>query len=88
MTKFIEQETPEDIHEIVRREVTRLKNKPSLENNDVAVLEKLSKIYSVLMASYREDLKHGIFGKLSEDQLKELVGEDSEETNEDEEILE
>ncbi len=81
--KFIEQETPEEIHTIVRREVTRLSAKPSLENNDVAVLEKLAKIYAVLMSSYREDIKHGIFGKLTDEQLKELEGLPAESIEED-----
>lgn len=74
--KYLEQEIADDIKDILRREVTKLKNKEKLEGNDPTNLEKYTKIYSILMGSHREDVKHGIFGQMSEEDLEKLLEED------------
>jgi hypothetical protein len=53
----------EDIMDIVEAEVRGLKGRP-LELPEVVKLEKLSKVYSLLMSSLRENVKHNVFGKL------------------------
>jgi phage terminase small subunit len=73
--KFMEQAIAEDIKEIVRREVALLKDKGQLDGNDAVKLEKYAKIYSTLMSSHREDLKHGVFGNMSDEELESLLDE-------------
>lgn len=71
--KFIEQEIAEDIKSILRTEVNKIKGKEEVQGNDIVILEKLTKIYSIIMADHRENVKHGVYGDMEDDKLRRLV---------------
>lgn len=73
--KILEQKIADDIKMILEREVAKLKRKKDLEGHDAAHLEKYAKIYSIMTAAHREDMKSGAFGKMSDAELMELAGE-------------
>jgi hypothetical protein len=58
----------EDIMSVIEQEVTRIKENPSRETGDIILLERLSKTYSVIMASNRELVKSGMLGNLKLDE--------------------
>lgn len=74
-------EIADDILKIVDEEVTAIKNATSREVADIIRLEKISKIYTTLMANQREVLRSGVLGKLS---LKELDKELDDGSDDDE----
>ena len=53
----------EDIMDIVQDEVKALKKAP-MDLPAIVRLEKLAKVYSLLMSSLRENVKHNVFGRL------------------------
>lgn len=67
--KLRDVEIAENIMDIIEEEVDRIKQNPHREVGDVVLLERLSKTYSVIMASNRELLKSGALGKLSSQDL-------------------
>lgn len=67
--KLRDVEIAENIMDIIEEEVDRIKQNPNREVGDVVLLERLSKTYSVIMASNRELLKSGALGKLSSQEL-------------------
>jgi phage terminase small subunit len=73
--KILEQKIADDIKQILEREVAKLKRKKDLEGHDAAHLEKYAKIYSIMTAAHREDMKSGAFGKMTDAELEELAGE-------------
>lgn len=58
---------------IVERETTRIAQAGDLDAQDIMRLEKLAKVYATLMSSHRENMKYGVFGNLSLDDLDEAV---------------
>lgn len=49
----------------VKREVAIYRNKKVLDEDDVAILEKLTRIYCNLKDDYREDLKNDVWKRAS-----------------------
>lgn len=90
MIKVKDLEVADDILAIVAEEVTRIRLKgDERDAGDVMKLEKLSRVYSILMASARENLKGGVYGKLSLEELEKLdaqLGESSGSSDPDEEL--
>jgi len=74
-------EIADDILKIVDEEVTAIKNATSREVADIIRLEKISKIYTTLMANQREVLKSGVLGSLKLDESDDAGG--SEDDSED-----
>lgn len=70
-----EQQIADDITGIVAKEVKRIKGEAALGIKDLASLEKCSKIYTMIMASHREDIKAGLFGTMPQGELEELSDE-------------
>ena len=70
---LIELNIAEDLKELVKREVVRLRNKPELDKTDFMALEKVTKAYSLLMSDLRESVKAGIFSDVPEEMLEGLV---------------
>lgn len=71
--------TSEMIRDLVHTEVNRMKHLQStkeggLDGGDIAKLEKIAKIYSILAADQRESLKSGL-GHLDDGDLELLAGE-------------
>jgi hypothetical protein len=75
---LLELRIAEDIKRLVEQEVKRLVVKPELDKGDFAILEKLAKTYSMMMADFRESLKAGLFGQMGEQGLEELTKESPE----------
>lgn len=79
----------DDILAIVAEEVKGIKSMgDGREIGEIIKLERLAKIYSVLMSSARENTKSGIYGKLTTEELEQLDKElsntdDSSEPDED-----
>lgn len=71
----------EDIMAVIEEEVNRIKENPSRETGDIILLERLSKTYSVIMASNRELVKSGMLGNLKLGQSDD--GSDTEDDAED-----
>lgn len=63
----------DDILEIIEREVTILKQQGSVDDREIAKLEKLAKTYTTVMSSTRENYKQGLFGKLSAEELEKAI---------------
>lgn len=60
--KLIELELADEIKYIARREILALKNTGSpLGKDEIAALERLTKVYTMLMSDHRENLKAGVF---------------------------
>jgi len=62
----------DDIMEVVDREVVRIKALKVLSNDELAKLEKITKVYGLLMSSLRENVKHNLFGRLGGEALGDL----------------
>lgn len=73
--KIREIQIADDIIAIVEQEVGRIKAKRGRDPTDLIALEKLSKVYSIIASSNREDLKYGVLGRLSDKELEDLEGE-------------
>lgn len=74
--KFVEQQISENVFEIIHKEILALKLKEELDTGDAVKLEKFAKIYATLMSSHREDVKHGAFGGMTDDELEALLIDD------------
>ncbi len=72
---IIEQQISEDIKNIVAKCVTAIKRQSSKET-DIGALEKLAKIYAIMAADTRDNLKAGITGDMTDEQLAALVGDE------------
>jgi len=59
--------------EIVDRETARIKQSGDLDASDLIRLEKLAKVYAILMSSHRENMKYGVFGNMDLEELDESV---------------
>lgn len=73
MTKshdLIELNIAEDLKELVKREVEKLKAKKDLDKSDFMALEKITRSYALLMSDLRESVKAGLFGDLSDEELE------------------
>lgn len=84
--KFIEHALAETLKSMLFKELERLEHKQNtdvLEDKDVLRLEKLSKVFAVVMADTRENIKQNIFGKMSTDQLEDAVNESDDSDEED-----
>ena len=75
-------EIADDILKIVDEEVTAIKNATSREVADIIRLEKISKIYTTLMANQREVLKSGVLGSLKLDEGDD-AGDSEDDTEDD-----
>jgi hypothetical protein len=71
----------DEILEIVSEEVNAIKNAAPREAADIIKLEKISKVYSTIMAHQREVLKSGVLGSLKLDESDDTG--DSENDSED-----
>jgi len=71
----------DEILEIVSEEVDAIKNAAPREAADIIKLEKISKVYSTIMAHQREVLKSGVLGSLKLDESDDAG--DSEDDPED-----
>jgi len=71
----------DEILEIVSEEVNAIKNAAPREAADIIKLEKISKVYSTIMAHQREVLKSGVLGSLKLDESDDA--RDSEDDPED-----
>lgn len=59
---------------IVQEEVRGIKGRgKERDDRDLMKLEKLAKVYATLMASHRENIKFGVFGNLSSEQLDDPI---------------
>ncbi len=66
---IVELRIAEDIKEIVAKEIDIIKSKDKRDASDIMKLEKLSKTYANMMADLRENIKSGLYGKLSKESL-------------------
>lgn len=87
MIKFKELVISDRIMTIVEREIGKLES--GMRDTDFMKLEKLAKVYQILMANHRENIKHGVFGKLDTKELQDAVdggdsSSDADDTEEDE----
>lgn len=81
--KLSELQISDDVMGIVRREVDRLNRiEEALSTDQLMKLEKLTKVYGLLMSSLRENIKNKLFGSLSDEDLEpfEEVSEGAEST--------
>jgi hypothetical protein len=67
--KLNELQISDDIMDVVRREVKRLTEAESLSTDQIMKLEKLTRVYGLLMASLRENIKQKLFGAVSDEDL-------------------
>lgn len=79
--KVIEIQIGEGIKEILDEEIRRLKRSQAEEgtlgSGGIVALEKLTKIFTMVSADHRENIKHGVYGDLSEKSLNELNEDES-----------
>jgi hypothetical protein len=70
--KLLDMQIADDILDIVNEEVTRIKN-AGVERNerDMLILEKVTKVFSMISANTREALKAGTFGDIPDKDLEE-----------------
>ncbi len=71
----VEQQISEDIKGIVAKCISALKRQSS-KDTDIGALEKLTKIYVMMAADTRENLKAGITGSMTDEQLEALAGDE------------
>lgn len=72
--KLIEQEISDDLKELLRRGIGELTAVAGpFDSSDVIKLEKLTRVYSILMADLRETVKHGLLSSLDESGLDDLA---------------
>lgn len=72
----------DDIMEVVDREVMRIKALKVLSADELAKLEKITKVYGLLMSSLRENVKHNLFGRLGGEVLVDVAEEELDESAE------
>lgn len=75
-SEFIEEILADDLKLLLKRGIDQLKEVDEFSEKDTVKLEKLTRVYSILMSDLRESVKNGIFGDKSENELKALA-EDS-----------
>lgn len=76
--KIVEQEIAEDLRGLLKRGIAELKGiskSDPFETSEMVKLEKLTRIYSILMADTRETVKHGLLAGLSDEEIDELAEE-------------
>lgn len=70
--KLLDLRIHDDILEIVDEEVTRIRAAGDERTQaDMLVLEKATKIFTMLQANLREAMKAGSFGNMSDDELNQ-----------------
>lgn len=68
--KLLDIQVSDDILQIVNEEVTRIKAAgANRTERDALILEKMTKIYSLIQANVRENVKAGMFGSMSDEDL-------------------
>ena len=72
---FIEQDIAVNIKDILDREVKRYKDADYLEKDEVMCLEKFARIYSILMADYRENIKQQVYSHLTTEELERMAAD-------------
>jgi len=70
--KIRELEIAETITRVVAEEVEKIGKKQERTPADLMALEKLSKVFSTMASSHREDLKNGVWGQMEEAELRQL----------------
>ncbi len=84
--KYKELEISDRIMSVVDRGLTGVEKTGVTEDN-VTLLEKLTKIYTMLMSSTRENIKHKVFSQMSDihdlDGLAEDLQDSGDDSNED-----
>lgn len=76
--KLLDIQISEDMLTIVNEEVTRILRAGAERNaQDMLMLEKAAKIYSLLQANSREMIKAGSFGNMTDEDLKNAEGLES-----------
>ncbi len=73
MIKFKELAIADQMMRVVETEMDRIVQIAVPEDYDIIRLEKLAKVYATLMANHRENMKAGVFGKLSNKDLDDTV---------------
>lgn len=73
--KLIEQELAEDLKGLLKAGIVQLQEKAveGFDASDVVKLEKLTRVYSILMSDLRETVKHGLLGSLDDEELDDLA---------------
>lgn len=71
--KYKELEISDRIMSVVDRGVTEVEKKLVIEDADLVRLEKLTKVYTMLMSSTRENIKHKIYSNIDLNDLEELT---------------
>lgn len=70
--KLLDVQVSDDILQIVNEEVTRIKAAgANRTERDALILEKMTKIYSLIQANVRENVKAGMFGNMSDEDLND-----------------
>lgn len=68
--KLLDIQVSDDILQIVNEEVTRIKAAgTNRTERDALILEKMTKIFSLIQANVRENMKAGMFGSMSDSDL-------------------
>lgn len=68
--KLLDMQVSDDILQIVNEEVTRIKAAgANRTERDALILEKMTKIFSMIQANTRESMKAGAFGNMSDADL-------------------
>jgi len=71
--KFIEQEISDDLKRLLKRGIEELDGTEGFDASDIVKLEKLTRVYSILMADLRETVKHGLLTSLDDSELEDLA---------------
>lgn len=70
--KLLDIQVSDDILQIVNEEVTRIKNAGNNRTErDALILEKMTKIFSLIQANVRENAKAGMLGNMSDADLEQ-----------------
>lgn len=89
--KLLDIQVSDDILQIVNEEVTRIKEAgANRTERDALILEKMTKIYSLIQANVRENVKAGMFGNMSDEDLNDAQSLEStiDSTESDDELAE
>jgi len=80
--QFRDVQIAEDIMQIIAEEVALIKKSHNREVGDIVKIERLSKTYSVIMASNRELFKSGMLGNMDLSELDEKLDNAADEEDE------
>ncbi len=64
--KYKELQISDRIMDVVERALVMVEQAAPLKEADLGRLEKLTKVYTMLMSSTRENVKHNLFSKISD----------------------